>query len=220
MIKLPDFKSKFEFENYFYWTCDTQRIGKLLAHFELFKMSNKVEGSIVECGVFKGASLIRFAVYRKLFSGPDKKKLIAFDTFSKFPESHIEKEIEMRADFVKECGEESIADWQLMEILKNKDCDKNIELVAGDITETIPGFVSENPDMKISMLNLDVDLYEPSVTILENLYPKLQKGGVLILDDYNTFPGETKAVDDFFKDKKVAIKSFPYTETPHYIIKE
>jgi hypothetical protein len=220
MIKLPDFESKFEFENFFYWTCDAQRIGKLLAHFELFKMSNNVEGSIVECGVFKGASLIRFAVYRKLFSDPDKKKLIAFDTFSKFPESEIENEIEMRADFVKECGEESIADWQLMEILKYKDCDKNIELIAGDITETIPGFVTENPDLKISLLNLDVDLYEPTVTILENLYPKLQIGGVLILDDYNTFPGETKAVDDFFKDKKVTIKSFPYTETPHYIIKE
>lgn len=220
MIKLPDFESKFEYENYFYWTCGTQRIGKLLAHYELFKMAMNIEGSIIECGVFKGASLIRFAVYRKLFSDFNKKKLIAFDSFSKFPESENETEIKLREDFVNRCGEESISVQQLTEVLKYKGCDDNVELIEGDITETIPEYIAKNPDLKISILNLDVDMYKPSVTILENLYPKLQKGGILILDDYIVFPGETKAVDDFFKDKKVVIKRFPYTETPHYIIKE
>ena len=64
-----------------------------------------------------------------------------------------------------------------------------------------------------------MDIYEPSVTVLENLFPRISKGGVLILDDYATFPGETKAVDDYFKHKDIEIKKFSFTTTPCYIIK-
>ncbi len=220
MIELPDFEKTYDYENYFYWTCDNQRIGKLLAHYELFKLSGDIEGDIVECGVFKGASLVRFAIYRSLFSNPDKKKIIGFDSFAEFPETNFEPDIKMRVDFVEECGEQSISTDQLYEVLKYKNNDKNVELVAGDITKTLPEYIEKNPDLSLSLLNLDVDLYEPSVTTLELLYPRLQKGGVIILDDYGVFPGETKAVDDYFRNKKVTIKKFPYSMTPSYIIKE
>lgn len=46
------------------------------------------------------------------------------------------------------------------------------------------------------------------------------KGGVLVLDDYGTIPGETKAVDEYFKDQDVKILKFPFAMTPCYIIKE
>ncbi|MDP3935319.1 MAG: TylF/MycF/NovP-related O-methyltransferase [Candidatus Giovannonibacteria bacterium] len=51
------------------------------------------------------------------------------------------------------------------------------------------------------------------------MYPRLVKGGVFITDDYGVFPGETKAVNDFFKNKKVKIQCFPKLKTPHFIIK-
>ena len=51
------------------------------------------------------------------------------------------------------------------------------------------------------------------------LYPRIVKGGILILDDYGTFPGETKAVDEYFKDKDIKIKKFPFAATPSFIIK-
>ncbi|MCY7361470.1 MAG: TylF/MycF family methyltransferase, partial [Ignavibacteria bacterium] len=116
--------------------------------------------------------------------------------------------------------DQSISTEQLLEVLKNKNCEHDIELIAGDITETIPEYVKKNPDLKISFLNLDTDIYEPSVTILENLYPKIETGGVLILDDYGVFPGETKAADDYFKDMNIKIKKFPFSATPCYFIKE
>ena len=90
MIELPDFEKTYDYENYFYWTSDTQRVGKLLAHYELFKIAQKSEGSIVECGVFKGASLIRFAVFRKLFPVSEQKKIIGFDSFAEFPHTEFE----------------------------------------------------------------------------------------------------------------------------------
>ncbi|MBK5245369.1 MAG: dTDP-6-deoxy-L-hexose 3-O-methyltransferase, partial [Eubacteriaceae bacterium] len=77
-----------------------------------------------------------------------------------------------------------------------------------------------NPHLKISLLNLDTDIYEPAVTILEHLWPRIVRGGVLILDDYGTFPGETKAVDDYFDGKDIIINKFDFAMTPCYIIKD
>jgi len=56
--------------------------------------------------------------------------------------------------------------------------------------------------------------------ILENFYPRLTKGGVLILDDYGVFPGETKAVNEFLRNKKIKIRKFNFRKTPTYIIKK
>lgn len=220
MIKLPDFSRAYEYENEFYLSCDKQRIGKLIAHYELFKMSRNVAGEIVECGVFKGASLVRFAMFRKLFESAFEKKIIGFDSFAEFPQTNFEEDKKLRDHIVKEAGEQSISTEQLMEVLKNKGCENSVELIVGDITVTIPEYIKNNPEIRISLLNLDTDIYEPSVTILENFYPKLEKGGILILDDYNVFPGETKAVDDYFKEMDIEIKSFPFSNTPCYLIKK
>lgn len=220
MIKLPDFSRAYEYENEFYLSCDKQRIGKLIAHYELFKMSQDINGEIIECGVFKGASLVRFAMFRKLFQSEFEKRIIGFDSFAEFPQTNFEEDKKLRDHIVKEAGEQSISTDQLMEVLKNKGCDNSVDLIAGDITVTIPEYIRKNPDIRISLLNLDTDIYEPSVTILENFYPKLEKGGILILDDYNVFPGETKAVDDYFKDMDIEIRSFPFSSTPCYLIKK
>lgn len=218
MVELPDFAKSYDYENYFYWTCDNQRIGKLLAQYELFKLTQDIKGDIVECGVFKGSSLLRFAMFRNLFINQDEKKIIGFDSFGEFPHTQFEPDVKMREEFIIESGQEGISTTQLYEVLKFKGCG-NVELVEGDITKTIPDYLKKNPGLKLSLINLDADIYEPSVTVLENLYPLLEPGGVLVLDDYSFFPGETKAVDDYFKGKNVTIKKFRYSMTPSYIIK-
>jgi hypothetical protein len=92
--------------------------------------------------------------------------------------------------------------------------------VEGNIVETVPQYVKSHPGLKISLLNLDVDMYEPSLTVLNCLYPKISDGGVLILDDYGVYPGETKAVHEYFEGKNVEIQKIPFRETPAYIIKK
>ena len=108
---------------------------------------------------------------------------------------------------------------QLSKILDHKGINKNVDLIEGDITETVPAYVKSNPELKISLLNLDTDIYEPAVSILEHLYPRITRGGILMLDDYGTHPGETKAVDEYFHNKEVEIKKFSFTMTPCYIVK-
>lgn len=69
-------------------------------------------------------------------------------------------------------------------------------------------------------LNLDTDIYEPAVVVLKHLYPLIVPGGILILDDYGTFPGEAQAVDEYFRGRSIAIQKFPFAMTPCYIRKE
>jgi len=219
MIKKNN-NSEFDIENNFYHTCDVSRIGKAMAHYELYKMSRDIPGAIVECGVFKGVSLTRFAMFRELLSTSISKKIIGFDVFSEFPKTKFGKDKLERKKFIDEAGSKSIKKNDLIKILKKKRIEKNIELIKGDITKTVPAYVKKHPELKISLLNVDVDIYEPSVTILETLFPLVSKGGVVIFDDYGIFAGETKAVDDYFKKSKTEIKKIPFSKTPSYFIKK
>jgi len=219
MLQLPDFNKAFDYENDFYLSCDNNRLGKFMAHYELYKMAQNLPGAIVECGVFKGVSFTRFAGFRDLLGSASAHKLIGFDIFGDFPETKFEEDIFYRERFIKAAGASSISVEQLREVLHNKGIDKNVELIAGDITKTLPEYIEKNPQLKVSLINLDTDIYEPSVTILEYLYPRLVTGGILILDDYGTFPGETKAIDDYFKGQNIKIQKFPFAMTPCYIVK-
>lgn len=220
MINLPNFTKNFDYENDFYLSCDSSRISKALAHYELYKKTIDVPGAIVECGVFKGVSFSRFAMFRELFESNHSRKIIGFDTFGNFPDTNFEKDKKPRQNFMNEAGNESISKEQLVTVLENKGINKNIELVKGDVTKTVPEYVEDHSELKISLLNLDTDIYEPAVSILKYLYPHITYGGILILDDYGVFPGETKAVDEFFRDKKVKIKKFPFSKSPSFIIKD
>jgi|TARA_B100001750_G_scaffold69256_1_gene55287 predicted O-methyltransferase YrrM len=217
MIKLPNFDKPFDYENNFYLSCDNSRIGKMIAHYELFQLSSKSQGHIIECGVFKGVSLIRFATFLKLLK-KSNKKIIAFDAFGKHPTTKISSDYTRRKKLLSH-GKEAISEKQLRKILKQKDLEKNIELIEGDITQTVPRYLKSHPKLKISLLNLDVDFYEPSITILKNFYPKLSKHGILMLDDYGIWDGETMAVNEYFRNKKIKIRKFPFSQTPSYIIK-
>jgi hypothetical protein len=219
MIKLPNFENAFEYENNFYLSCNITRISKIIAHYEIYKMIKEIPGEIVECGVFKGASFLRFAMFREIISNPFSKKIIGFDTFDKFPETSFQQDDVAREKFIESAGSNSISKDQLFDVLKHKDINKFVELIDGDITKTIPKYIQSHPELKISLLNLDTDIYEPAVTILENLYPRITKGGILVLDDYGTHPGETKAVDDYFEDHDIKIQKFSFAMTPCYIIK-
>jgi len=220
MIKLPSFNDAYEHENAFYLTSQPGRTGKLLAHYELYKSILLIHGAIVECGIFKGASFARFAAFRHLFESPASRKLIGFDIFGKFPETKNPADIPFLQKFIESAGDESISRDQLFDVLTRKQCGDNVELVEGDITITVPRYAKEHPQMRIALLNLDVDVLEPNIAILETFWPRMAHGGILILDDYGIFPGATQAVDEYFADMKMKIRKFPYVSSPTYIVNE
>ncbi len=205
-------------------------LGRMLARYEAFKMVEQLPGSIVELGVFKGESLLFFAKLVELMNMHDRAcTVIGFDNFSGFPElDPKDGKEDLRID--KKVGGWSSENYyeDLQQLLKIFNHDRmaghkqRIELIEGEITQTVPAYIQENPGLKIKLLHLDCDLYKPTLTGLKYLYDKVVKGGVILLDEYglSEFPGETAAVDEFFAENMPVIRKFPYYTTPGgYIIK-
>jgi len=210
----------YDHENAFYLTCAPGRIGKLLAHYELYQRARHVAGAFVECGIFKGSSLARFAMFRHLFESEETRSLIGFDIFGKFPETEFEADKDQRTRFIKSAGDESISVEQMQQVLAQKECGRNVTLVVGDICHTVPAFVAEHPELRIALLHVDVDILEPSHTVMNALAPLVVPGGVIVLDDYGIFPGATKAADEFMAGRSERIQKLPYALAPAFVIKE
>ncbi len=214
-----DTNQKWDYENGFYLTCETGRIGKILNHLEIYKKIIDLPGDVLEFGVYKGTSFVRLLSFRELLESKNSRKVVGFDAFGKFPDDLELNSDKKFVDNFEAAGGFGISKEELSSHLNTKGI-SNYELVKGDIRETIPAFIENNPSLKIALLHIDVDVYEPTKIILENLWSKVVPGGVLMLDDYGTVEGETKAVDEFFEGKNVKIHKPKYYHIPSYIIKE
>ena len=97
----------------------------------------------------------------------------------------------------------------------------NYQLIKGDITKTLPEWLNLNPHKRFSLVHLDVDVYEPSIKIIELIYDRIVPGGILMLDDYGTVLGETKALEEFLdkRNLKPEFKKINYYHIPTFIIK-
>lgn len=207
-----------EHENQFMLTSDQSRLGKIMAHYELYRMIKDLPGAILECGVFKGNSFIQFATFARLSEASHARKLIGFDTFSDVPPTKFANDKKYLEGFKRAAGNKASSTEELSAVLDQKKI-TNYELVKGDVVKTVPAYLKENPHIKIALLHIDTDIYEPAKVILKTLYDRVVRGGIVAFDDYGTFPGETKAADDFFKDKKIRIQKFPFSHIPSFIIK-
>lgn len=87
-----------------------------------------------------------------------------------------------------------------------------VELVRGDATETIPRYLKENPQLIISLLYLDFDLYEPTLTALKHFLPRMPKGAVIAFDELNLkdWRGESIAVLETLNLREYRIERCPF----------
>ena len=212
-----DLEQQWDYENGYYITSHITRMAKMLAHFELYKSIIHLPGHVIEAGVFKGASFIRFCTFREILESPHSRKIIGFDAFGKFPVQDDTNDQDFVEKFEGVAGE-GISEDEMQKVLDYKGIG-NVELIKGDVSETIPQYIEDHPELKLSLLHIDVDVYKPSVVILENLYDRVVNGGLIILDDYGTVSGETRAVDEFVSDKDVTIEKLSISHIPSYIRK-
>ena len=84
-----DYSQKWDYENGFYLTCETGRIGKFISHLELYKQIINIPGDVFEFGVYKGTSLVRWLSFRDLLENSTSRKVYGFDAFGKFPEDMV-----------------------------------------------------------------------------------------------------------------------------------
>ena len=184
-------------------------VARFLYFYNLYKLTENIEGDIVECGVGKGISFLILSHIIK--SEKSNKNIWGFDSFEGFPEPS-EEDISPRS--VKK-GQYSVSIDKINKMINyylNDDVfiRSKITLVKGFFEKTL----NETSPDKISLLNLDVDLYESYKICLEELYPRLSIGGIVTFDEYIresiAYPGAMKAINDFFKDKDVEFKKDNY----------
>jgi hypothetical protein len=219
MDKLYDLNKNFEYENGFYATANASRFSKFISHLEFFKQTSNVRGEIVEFGIFKGNSFFRWIKFRELLEQTFSRKIIGFDIFGDFPEANFDDDKAKRNAFVEETnGGVSISFEEMNDLLNKQGLNENVDIIKGDILVTLDDYLDKNPHLKISLLHIDVDLYEPSKHILEKLFDRVTKGGIIIFDDYGAFAGTNKAVDDFFNNN-IEVKKLSFSHAISYIIK-
>ena len=226
MIKLPKFTSQsmYDSETDFNLQMNRERLSKFLIHYEIFKKIVKIKGDIVECGIFKGTSFVRLALFRELFK--KRCKLIGFDIFADiYPNTSFKNEKKHREHWVKTAGHSSISESQMYKVFKKKNI-KNVKLIKGDVLKTIPEFAKKNKNNQISFLNIDLAFVEPTECALDYLYDNVSKGGAIVFDNYGGtgkdgtfYEGETRVIKKFLKRHNKKIKFFDYFVRPSYIIK-
>jgi len=163
-----------------------------------------VEGDVVECGVWRGGSMA--AVARTLASLKSfERRLYLFDTFEGMPPPGA-LDVNFAGEtagelYAKRNGRGGGSDWcraseeEVARVLAGCGYDgSKIHLVKGRVEETIPSRAPE----RIAILRLDTDWYESTLHELEHLFPRLARGGFVIIDDYGHWRGARRAADEFF----------------------
>lgn len=194
-----------------------------------------IPGDIVECGVWKGGSMMAAAM--TLLGEHDlSRTLHLFDTFEGMtPPTEVDRRaVEgIQASALLEQADKSSPIWayaSLEEVRANLASTgyptDRLRFVKGKVEDTLPG---EAPS-SIAILRLDTDWYESTKHELIHLYPRLSVGGILIIDDYGDWEGARKAVDEYINDNRLplllqridqngrsAVKVAPFRELPESV---
>ena len=206
-----------------------KRLTRFLSRVEIFRQVVDIQGSVVECGVLFGGSLMTWAHASAIFEPLNsQRKVIGFDTFQGFP-SLSDKD---RTGIAAEShvggfgfGGDDIYD-DLTECIKLFDRDRQIghipkvEIVKGDVVKTIPEYLVANPHTLVSLLHLDVDVYEPTKAALHHFLPRMPKGAIVVFDELNSklWPGETLALLDEVGIRNVKIQRFSWDTYISYAV--
>lgn len=201
-----------------------QNLVRFLSRYELFRLALNVKGSIVECGVYRGASLMLYAQLSSIYEPyAFNREIIGFDTFEGFVGVHKkDKSLAKIGDFSDvDIGilKESVVLYDLNRPLGHI---PKIQLIKGDATKTIPDFFRENPYVVVALLHLDFDLYAPTKIALETIVPRMVGGSILVFDEINArqWSGETTALLESLSINKLKIKKFPEDPYLSYAILE
>lgn len=203
----------------FHYLCDKHRFKKLFARADLFRLVAGLPGDIVDAGAYKGVSTIQWAHLLEAYQPNTRTKVIAFDTFdATFPAVREDEraQAERHQTTYKKDAYETIVD-----ALRRLDLDHRVEIVRGDITKTMREYVDARPGFRISLLHCDIDVYSPTLATLKACWPRVVRGGVVVFDEYAVHNwGESDAVDEFFAQHGVHLKTVSSSPTPSaYLIK-
>lgn len=207
--------------NTFILTADTNVFNKLASKFFFLSLARNIPGDIVELGVFKGSGM---AGWLKVGSSMQtNRKVIGFDFFNQkdLIDSIKTMDGELMESLFNDRNFNPTGYKEILNILLTNMHFKNFELHQGDVFDTIPRYLAENPGFRISIVNFDLDTEAPTYFSLNQLWPRVVKNGILIFDEYGINEWtESDAVDRFISEKGLELIRTDYSSPSAYIIKK
>jgi hypothetical protein len=171
--------------------------------------STTSNGAFVECGVWRGGSMMAIALTLLRLDVTDRD-LYLLDTFQGMTdpgEEDVKHSGERATDMLAESSRES-HDWAVASLGQVREAvlsvgypEERIHFVEGPVEETLPARAPE----EVALLRLDTDWYASTKHSLVNLYPRLVRGGVLIVDDYAYWQGARQAVDEYIRENDLSL---------------
>ncbi len=195
-----------------------------LANAVRWLVDSKIAGDVVECGVWRGGSMMAVAA-TLLDCGVDDRDLFLFDTYTGMTEPTAEdRDHSGRSAAVRyqQSLDGDQSDWcraGIAEVRRNLARtgypDARLHFVPGRVEETIPGSAPE----RIALLRLDTDWYASTRHELIHLWPRLVSGGVCIIDDYGHWAGSRQAVDEYLQEQGLRVLMHRIDYTGRLIVK-
>jgi len=161
---------------------------------------DEIEGDVIEAGICRGGTVALMRAALDFFSGYDNKKTVwAADSFQGLPEPDL-KRFPVDKGFETQVGAMAATKETVLDNLSRYPIDLDgIKFLEGWFKDTLPSA----PIEKLALIRADGDLYESTIDILVNLYPKLSPGGFIIIDDYGCYKACRQAVQDYRKQHKI-----------------
>ncbi|WP_043973990.1 MULTISPECIES: TylF/MycF/NovP-related O-methyltransferase [Acinetobacter] len=172
-------------------------------------VKNKIPGDIVECGVWRGGSMMLIAL-QLIELNDTSRNLYLYDTFEGMSQP-TDNDLSIYGDNAKTLLnkhniEENIWCYASLDEVKENikkigyPMDK-VHFIKGKVEDTL----STKTHDSIALLRLDTDWYESTILELQKLFPRLVEKGILIVDDYGHWKGARQAVDEYFQNNQTYI---------------
>lgn len=207
-----------------------QPLSKFLARAEIYKNILNVHGSVLDLGVNAGQSLFTWAQLSSIWEPLNyTRQIIGFDSFEGIPSV---KDIDRAGPGPSEHATLGGFSYSNIETLDQAigAYDSNrflshiskVELIKGDITQTLPQYIIDHPHIVVSLLHIDVDVYDPTYIALKHVVPLMPKGSVIVFDEVNQipYPGETQAVKDLIGLSNLRLNRFTWETGISYTVIE
>jgi hypothetical protein len=202
-----------------------QPLTDLLSLDALYRMILDVPGVIMEFGVHRGRHLAAFTALRGVYEPYNPhRRIVGFDTFTGFPDV---ADIDTTSPSAV-AGRFTLADGYPRHLRDVLDAHEQGEhlchiqrtlLVQGDVRDTVPDYLADNPHTVIALVYFDLDLYEPTRDTINAIRPYLTKSSVLAFDElaHAKWPGETAALRDTLGTDHGSLCTLPGRATPAYL---
>jgi len=188
-------------------------LNRYLTLYELYKQVQGISGHIAEVGVFKGGSTLLFGKLIRMFEHDSLTMVHGFDWF---------QGIEEETDAVLQIpGGDSSDEGTLRRLIRLQDLQSTVKIHNLDARKDLPKFFEEHSHLRFKLIFLDSGTYEVTKASIENLWPRLNVGGIMVFDQYTNevAPGETRAIHELLPNE--TIRNWPGSwMAGSYIIKE